>query len=264
MSKYKKVGIYADLRSSIALRAYEELTKLYKEFIDIESEGCDGVDVIIAVGGDGMMLKALHNYSMNSQIPVYGLNRGSVGFLLNEYRPQNLLHRINNSIPYRLYPLEMTACDMNGKIHNGLAINEVSLLREINQSAKIKISIDGTTRLDCLIADGILLATPAGSSAYNFAANGPIIPLHASILALTPISPFRPRRWRGALLAHNSLVRFDILEAEKRPVSAVADSLEVRDVTWVEIKENRSKPLTILFDQDHNFDERILSEQFAL
>lgn len=264
MPKYKRIGIHVDLKSEIAVRAYEELCRMYDEFIDVEAADSDEIDVILTLGGDGMMLKTLHNYCMHSHLPVYGMNRGSVGFLLNEYRPKNFLARLQEAIPHYLYPLEMTVCDIHGVMHKGLAINEVSLLREINQTAKIKISIDDKVRLECLIADGVLLATPAGSSAYNFAANGPIIPLQASILALTPISPFRPRRWRGALLAHNSKVRFDVLESSKRPVSAVADSLEIRDVKWVEVQENRSKKLTVLFDKDHDFDERILSEQFAL
>jgi len=182
---------------------------------------------------------------------------------MNDYNPDNLLKRIENGVITKLYPLEMKVKTYDNKIHTAIAINEVSLLREINQAAKIKISINDETRMDFLIADGILVATPAGSSAYNYAAYGPIIPLDAKILALTPICPFRPRRWRGALLSHKSKVRFDILENNKRPVSAVADSTEFRNVKWVEVAEKKNKVLKLLFDKKHVFEERVIKEQFA-
>ncbi len=261
MAKYNTIGIIADMNSIVALNAYKELTQRYK-LVDAMSVGKKDCDLIIAIGGDGMMLRALHRY-MHLKIPIYGMNRGSIGFLMNDYSADNLLQRIENSVASILHPLEMRAMDADGQAHKALAINEVSLLREINQAAKIKISINGQIRLEHLIADGIIVATPAGSSAYNFAAHGPIIPLGTRSLALTPICPFRPRRWRGALLSHNNKVRFDILEPEKRPVSAVADSTEVRHVQWVEVAEQKEISLPILFDHANSFEERVLHEQFS-
>ncbi len=260
MSKFKKIGCVCDFSSKIATEAYHELSKLYN-LIDANSLTHDGCDLIIALGGDGLMLKVLHRY-MESSVPIYGMNRGSFGFLLNEYNPGNLLERLEKAIEFRLYPLEMKVEAVDGKISTELAFNEVSMLRETNQSAKIKISIDGEERIAELVCDGVLISTPAGSTAYNFAANGPIIPLGSNILAMTPISPFRPRRWRGALLSHKNKVRFDIIDPLKRPVSAVADFNEVRDVLSVEVCERRDVVLKLLFDEESNIQERIIKEQF--
>ncbi|MGB5091816.1 MAG: NAD kinase [Parvibaculum sp.] len=221
----------------------------------------DEADVIVALGGDGLMLQTLHRF-MRRNIPIYGMNRGSVGFLMNEFRPDNLVERLNAAEITRIHPLRMTARTADGQQHEAIAINEVSLLRQTYQAAKICISIDGKRRMAELICDGVLLATPAGSTAYNLSAQGPIIPIDAALLALTPISPFRPRRWRGALLPHRAKVKFDILESDKRPVSAVADHTEFRDVISVHVEEDRDIVLQMMFDDGHSLDERILTEQF--
>lgn len=221
----------------------------------------DEADVIVALGGDGLMLQTLHEH-MNRRIPIYGMNRGSIGFLMNEYRDDTLKERLTAAERATIHPLRMRATLADGSRHEALAINEVSLLRETYQAAKIRISIDGKTRMEELICDGVLVATPAGSTAYNLSAQGPIVPIDAALLALTPISAFRPRRWRGALLSHRAKVRFDILEAEKRPVSAVADHTEFRRVRDVEVEEDSSIDLYMLFDPDHGLEERIITEQF--
>ncbi|HWG79008.1 MAG TPA: NAD kinase [Stellaceae bacterium] len=217
--------------------------------------------VIVALGGDGFMLETLHRH-LALNLPIFGMHRGSVGFLMNGYGPQGLRERLARAVAVRTHPLEMRARDAAGAEHTALAFNEVSLLRETRQTAKLKVTVDEVVRVEELAADGILIATPVGSTAYNFSAHGPIIPLGAGVLALTPISAFRPRRWRGALLPHTASVRFDILEGEKRPVSAVADYTEVRDVLCVEVRENREVSLTMLFDPEHNLEERVLKEQF--
>jgi NAD+ kinase len=219
-------------------------------------------DVIVALGGDGSMLEILHR-NMGRPAPVYGMNRGSVGFLLNDYDEEDLPRRVAEAVPTVIHPLQMDAWTEDGRVQSGLAINEVSLLRQTRQSAKLRIEVDGRVRMEELACDGCLLATPAGSTAYNLSAHGPIVPLDAKVLALTPISAFRPRRWRGALLPHQSRVAFEVLEADKRPVSATADGLEVRNVTRVEIHERRDVALTMLFDAGRSFDERVLAEQFA-
>jgi NAD+ kinase len=218
-------------------------------------------DAIVALGGDGFMLETLHRY-IRRQVPIYGMHRGSIGFLMNNYAADDLLERLNAATKVSLHPLRMKARTSNGKEKQALAINEVSLLRETRQAAKLRISVDGVTRLDELICDGALVSTPAGSTAYNLSAHGPIIPLGAGLLALTPISAFRPRRWRGALLPDTASVTFDVLEADKRPVSAVADYTEVRDVVSVHVVEDPKVTLTLLFDPEHNLDERIIKEQF--
>ncbi|KAB7739190.1 NAD kinase [Parvibaculum sedimenti] len=218
-------------------------------------------DVFVALGGDGLMLQTLHKH-MHRGIPIYGMNRGSVGFLMNEYKPDHLRERLEAAEIARLHPLRAHATLANGSEHQALAINEVSLLRETAQAAKIRISIDGKVRMAELSCDGVLVATPAGSTAYNLSAQGPIIPIDAALLALTPISAFRPRRWRGALLSHRAKVRFEILEADKRPVSAVADHREFRDVVDVRVEEDPSIDLLMMFDEGHSLDERILTEQF--
>lgn len=221
----------------------------------------EAADVIVALGGDGFMLETLHRY-LQRRVPIYGMHRGSVGFLMNGYAAEGLVERIARAEPVHIHPLAMTAYDESGTAHAALAINEVSLLRETRQAAKLRVTVDGVVRLDELMADGILVATPVGSTAYNLSAHGPIIPLGAGVLALTPISAFRPRRWRGALLPHEAEVRFDILEADKRPVSAVADYTEIRDVLSVVVRETREIALTMLFDPEHNLEERVLKEQF--
>jgi NAD+ kinase len=219
-------------------------------------------DIVVPLGGDGFLLETLHRF-LPQRIPIYGMHRGSVGFLMNPYEPDGLLERLGQAQPVILHPLEMLARDVNGVRHRALAFNEVSLLRETRQAAKLRIAVDGVVRLDELLADGILLATPVGSTAYNLSAHGPIVPLGAGILALTPISAFRPRRWRGALLRHEARVRIEALETDKRPVSAVADFTEARDIISVEIYENREIAMTLLFDHEANLEERVFKEQFA-
>lgn len=223
----------------------------------------DQAQVIVALGGDGFMLETLHE-NLGNERPIYGMNRGSVGFLMNEYSEDGLLERINAAERAIIHPLSMFAIDIHGQEHRAIAMNEVSLLRQTRQTAKLRISIDGKVRLGELSCDGALVATPAGSTAYNLSAHGPIIPLDAKVLALTPISAFRPRRWRGALLAHTARVTFEILEADKRPVSAVADNFEVRDVVEVNIAENRDVALHMLFDAGRSLEERMLAEQFSV
>jgi len=219
-------------------------------------------DVIVALGGDGFMLHTLRQF-VGVGKPIYGMNRGTVGFLMNEFVTDELTDRIASADQLTLHPLRMRATCQDGSVEEALAINEVSLFRETRQAATIDIRIDGVARLNGLVCDGVLLATPAGSTAYNLSAHGPIVPLGAEVLALTPISAFRPRRWRGALLPRSARVEFDVRDASKRPVSAVADSTEVRDVRHVEIVEDRNATATILFDPEHNLEERILKEQFA-
>lgn len=219
-------------------------------------------DVVIALGGDGWLLETVHNY-FRQGVPIFGMNRGSVGFLLNEFSEDGLMERIENAERTRINPLRMRAVTTSGDVHEGLAFNEVSLLRQTHQSSKLRIIIDDKVRLEELICDGILLATPAGSTAYNLSAHGPIVPLTARALALTPISAFRPRRWRGAILPHTAKVRFEVREATLRPVSASADSFEVRHICEVEIEEAPDVHATLLFDAGHGYDERVMAEQFA-
>ena len=218
-------------------------------------------DAIVALGGDGLMLQTLHRY-INDNIPIYGMNRGSVGFLMNDYREEDLRERLAAAQVTRINPLVMIASDAAGKTHKGLAINEVSLFRERYQAAKLKIAIDGKVRMEELICDGALVATPAGSTAYNLSAHGPILPITAPLLALTPISPFRPRRWRGALIPNKARITVTVLESEKRPVSAVADHFEIRHVVKVDIEKARNVELYMMFDPDHSLEERVLAEQF--
>jgi NAD+ kinase len=230
----------------------------------IERYGDSGAEaqVIVALGGDGFMLETLHD-TLSVGKPIYGMNRGSVGFLMNEYGEDSLLERIAAAERAVIHPLTMVAIDKNRKQHRALAINEVSLLRQTRQTAKLRISIDGKVRMAELVCDGAMVATPAGSTAYNLSAHGPIIPIDAKVLALTPISAFRPRRWRGALLSHTARVTFEVLEADKRPVSAVADNVEVRDVLEVHVSEDRSVSLAMMFDAGRSLEERVLAEQFS-
>ncbi len=218
-------------------------------------------DCIVALGGDGFMLQTLHRY-MQQGTPIYGMNQGTVGFLMNGFSEENLRERLRDAEVASLHPLRMRAMHDGGTEMEALAINEVSLLRQTRQAAKLRISVDGRVRLDELTCDGILLATPAGSTAYNLSAHGPILPLNAQVLALTPISAFRPRRWRGAILPRHAEVELDILDHYKRPVSATADATEVRDVVRVTIAEAPDVTLRLLYDPEHSLEERIIAEQF--
>lgn len=217
--------------------------------------------VIVALGGDGLMLETLHRF-IDRGVPIYGMNCGTVGFMMNQYQEEGLPERLAAAQQVTLHPLRMHAETVAGQEADALAINEVSLLRESRQAAKLGISIDGVRRMDELVCDGIMVATPAGSTAYNLSAHGPIVPLSAQLLALTPISVFRPRRWRGALLPSRAVVTFEVHEAAKRPVSATADFTEVRDVARVTVREDPSVDLNLLFDPEHNLEERIIKEQF--
>jgi NAD+ kinase len=222
----------------------------------------DRADVIVALGGDGFMLETLHA-AIERPVPIYGMNLGTIGFLLNMYQPDGLLERLEQAVPVPLHPLRMRVRCRNGDSEQGLGFNEVSLFRETRQAAHLRIEIDGVMRLEQLVCDGILVATTAGSTAYNLSAHGPILPVGANLLALTPISPFRPRRWRGALLPSRTQFRISVVDPAKRPVSAVADYTEIRDVVEVQIWEDRDITLTLLFDPEHNLEERILKEQFV-
>lgn len=251
---YERIAFAADT-SEPAQAALRELMSRYTPVPAAEAEA------IVALGGDGFMLRVLHR-TMHRRVPIYGMNQGTIGFLMNPYAADGLLERLARAEPATLHPLRMQAQGESGSEQEALAINEVSLLRQTRQIARIRISIDGRVRIEELGCDGVLVATPAGSSAYNLSAHGPILPLSAGALALTPISAFRPMRWRGALLPREARVRFEILDPYKRPVSAVADLTEVRDVVDVVVEEARDVSLTLLFDSDHGLAERILNEQF--
>jgi len=237
--------------------AQSALASLRQQYNDA---GPQDAEVIIALGGDGFMLQTLHAF-LGQNKPIYGMNLGSVGFLMNEYSEEQLKERLANAERAEIFPLRMHAASALSLV-DGLAFNEVSLLRQTRQATKLRILVDGKIRIHELICDGALVATPVGSTAYNLSAHGPILPIDSALLALTPISAFRPRRWHGALLPHHSKVRFEVLEAEKRPVSAVADGLEVRNITAVDVAEDRSISMVMLFDAGRNLDERILTEQF--
>ncbi len=219
-------------------------------------------EVIVALGGDGFMLETLHRYRQLNRA-IYGMNRGTVGFLMNGFEADDLPARLARAAAVVLHPLRMTATTVDGKTHDAIAFNEVSVLRQTRQAAKLKITVDGRVRIEDLVCDGALVCTAAGSTAYNLSAHGPILPMGANVMALTAISAFRPRRWRGAILPATARVRLDINEHGKRPVSAVADFTEVRDVVRVEVNEDRTVSQTILFDPEHNLEERILAEQFS-
>lgn len=225
----------------------------------------DEADVVIALGGDGFMLQTLHTMLERRQlaVPVFGMNLGTVGFLMNEWRPDALDDRLARAKSFRVTPLQMTATGVDGRVHTLPAINEVSLLRETRQTAKLEVTVNDRIVMPELACDGILAATPAGSTAYNLSAQGPILPLGSALIALTPISPFRPRRWRGAILPDKTRIGLRVLEPAKRPVSAVADQREVRDVATVAITLDRARELTLLFDPEHALDDRITMEQFA-
>ena len=219
-------------------------------------------EIIVALGGDGFMLETLHA-TLDRDVAIFGMNCGTVGFLMNGFDEEGLADRLAAAERVTLHPLRMTAATTGGEQVTALAINEISLYRQAHQAAHVSIAIDGVTRLPELICDGVLVATPAGSTAYNFSAHGPIIPLGAQLLALTPISAFRPRRWRGALLPNTATVSFEVLYPEKRPVGATADSAEVRDVLRVEVSEAPDIALSLLFDPEHNLEQRVIQEQFA-
>lgn len=254
-SPYERIAFVA----SKTPEAAEALAKLAAQYGNVAPEQSE---VIVALGGDGLMLQTLRRF-MRSGIPIYGMHRGTVGFLMNEFQPEGLKERLAAAITAVIHPLAMRATDISGKVHEHYAINEVSAFRQSYQAARLRILVDGKERLAELVADGALLATPAGSTAYNLSAQGPIIPIDAPLLALTPISPFRPRRWRGALLPDKAGVTIEVLEAEKRPVAAVADHDEVRDISKVDIRMDHSIRIKTLFDPGHSLDERILREQFG-
>jgi NAD+ kinase len=253
--RFKKIAFLA-ADAPQARRALGKLAKLHG------NAKPEVADVVVALGGDGHMLQALHRF-VSTGTPIYGMHRGSVGFLMNDYFEADLAKRLAAAEETVIRPLRMLAIDRDGKRHEGIAFNEVSLLRQRHQAAKLSLAIDGKTRLEELICDGILIATPVGSTAYNLSAHGPILPIGTPALALTPISAFRPRRWRGAILPHRARVTIDIREADKRPVAAVADHVEVRNVARVEIAEDRDKSARILFDPGHSLAERVLAEQFS-
>ena len=234
-------------------------------FKDLSKNHSDvaGIEKVIALGGDGLILHLLHEFEKNP-LPIYGVHCGTVGFLMNSFKEENFLENIEKAKVAKIHPLRMKVIDITGKEYSHLAVNEVSLLRQTSQIAKIKIEINSKERIDNLSADGVLLATSAGSTAYNRSVGGPIIPLSAEVLALTPISPFRPRNWNGALLPSGSKVKFTILDPKSRPVSATADSREVRNVSEVEIYEDQSATFSLLFDADHSLEERIIREQFKV
>ncbi|GLQ57595.1 NAD kinase [Devosia nitrariae] len=250
----RKIGFVAS-GTPDAEAAVADLRAMYGE------AGLDEAEAIVALGGDGLMLQTLHKV-MRRNVPVYGMNFGSVGFLMNNFARDDLIERLEVAQPTEIYPLSMEVIDANGHRQKALALNEVSLFRSTYQAAKLQILVDGETRLDELICDGVLLSTPAGSTAYNLSAHGPILPIGSPLLALTPISPFRPRRWRGAIVNNRAVVTFRTREADKRPVSAVADNVEFQNVLEVHVREDRASGVTLLFDPGTSLEERVLIEQF--
>jgi NAD+ kinase len=254
-SRFERIAFVAS-DTPEAMEAMQRLAERYGNARPAEA------DIIVALGGDGLMLQTLHRY-MTADKPIYGMHRGTVGFLMNEFSMTDLKARLEAAQIANIHPLAMRARDKAGKVHEHYAINEVSVFRQTYQAARLRILIDGKERLAELVADGALVATPAGSTAYNLSAQGPIIPINAPLLALTPISPFRPRRWRGALLPDKARVTIEALDAEKRPVAAVADHDEVRNVASVDIRMDHSITMRMLFDPGHSLDERILREQFG-
>jgi NAD+ kinase len=255
ISRHPRIAFVA----SPSVEAQQARTRLAEAYGDADPAQAD---IIVALGGDGLMLQTLHRF-MNSGKPIYGMHRGTVGFLMNDFREDALVERLAEAQTTLIHPLLMRVRDAAGHRHEAHAINEVSLFRQSYQAARLRIMIDGKQRLAELVADGVMVATPAGSTAYNLSAQGPIIPINAPLLALTPISPFRPRRWRGALLPDTARVEIEVLEADKRPVAAVADHDEVRAVHHVEIVMDHKIAIPMLFDPGHSLDERILREQFG-
>ncbi len=255
ISDQPKIAFVASNAPS-AIEALQRLTAMYGQCQPEQAE------VICALGGDGFMLGTLHRFG-SLGLPVFGMKLGTVGFLMNQYHADGLVQRLRAAERSVLKPLEMEALTESGMQHRFLAYNEVSLLRQTRQAALLEVTLNGQVRLDELVCDGILVATPAGSTAYNFSAMGPILPLGSAVMALTPIAPFRPRRWRGAILRADTLIKLRVLDPYKRPVSVTADSHEVRDVVEVIIREGGSQPVQLLFDPEHNLDDRILNEQFT-
>jgi len=252
--KFKTVAFIASSMPA----AMEAKRRLIARYGDAPPEKADA---IVALGGDGQMLLALRQF-LGSGTPIYGMNRGSVGFLMNDYREDQLLERLSQADVSTIHPLKMHVRDADGIEREAMAINEVSMFRETYQAAKLRLSVDDKVRMEELTCDGVLVATPAGSTAYNLSAYGPILPINAQLLALTPICPFRPRRWRGALLPDHARIRIEVLEAAKRPVSAVADNIEFRSVIEVAVAEDASLSMQMMFDDGHTLGERILTEQF--
>jgi len=243
--------------TAVAQQARDALVQRYGDVPPGQAE------LIVALGGDGFMLRTLHAYR-DLDVPVYGMKLGQVGFLMNMHQLDHLPERIERAHVASLFPLEMRVTDVAGRAHVAKAFNEVSLLRQSNQAAHLEVQLNGTVKLPSLVCDGIMVSTPAGSTAYNLSAHGPILPLDANVLALTPISPFRPRRWRGAILPHRTEVAFRVIDQGKRPVSATADFHEVRDVLTVAIRQSGNQGVRLLFDPEHNLEQRILDEQFAV
>lgn len=261
---YKNIAVIAAKNNEIAIARKDAFVKKYSlKDITSDHKNIDSIDLIIAFGGDGLMLHLLHEYEKNP-LPIYGVNCGTVGFLMNSFREENFFDVLVNAEESRLYPLRMEAIDSDNKKHSLIAINEVALSRLSSQAAKIKIEVNGQEKMACLTADGVMVATPAGSTAYNLSAGGPIIPFGSEILALTPISPFRPRNWSGALLPARSKIKFSVIEHQVRPVIATADSKEIKNVKEVTIFEDRSTSFRILFDPNHSLEERIIREQFLV
>lgn len=262
MTKYKKFGIVSD-KSEMAESTKKHLVAKYG-FQEVEDQSfLKDVDVLITVGGDGFMLQTLRNH-IEDGIPIYGINKGTVGFLMNEYSDKDLTDRVNNSRDSKIHPLKAICKCADGKIREAVAVNEISVLRTTGQAAKLQLNIDGTTHLDELVCDGVLLSTPAGSSAYNYSNGGMILPISSNLLSLTPISPFRPRRWRGALLPNKAKVEFNIHKHEKRPVKVVADNQEINGVVSVQVELDTSKTIHLLFDSGHSLEERIMREMFMV
>ncbi len=254
-TRYEKIAFVASAGAE-AQQALAQLAERYGNHSPVDA------DVVVALGGDGLMLQTLHQH-MHSGKPIYGMHRGTIGFLMNEFSIDDLRERLAAARETLIHPLLMRATDMRGVVHLHHAINEVALFRQIHQAARLRILVDGRERMPELIADGVLVATPAGSTAYNLSAQGPILPINAALLALTPISPFRPRRWRGALLPNTAVVVIEVLEGDKRPVAAVADHDEARDVRRVEVLSDRTISMRMLFDPGHSLEERIVREQFG-
>ena len=253
--KFKKIGFVSSNKPE-AIKALKSLKNLYKNVPPNEA------DVIVALGGDGTVLKSLHDFLKN-KTPIYGMNRGFVGFLMNQFAEKELLKRLSEAIPYKLYPLIIKSYDKKGNIQNGLAFNDVSMIRNSPRIAKIKVQVNNKTRIKEFLGDGCLISTPAGSSAYNLSLRGPVIPVGAQVLALTPISPYRPRRWRGALLNNDVKITLHSLDHESRPVRAEADFMEFDDLVKLEIKLDKTKFMNLLFDPGHDMEERIITEQFG-
>ncbi len=269
-NKYSNIVCFFDPNSQVALKVYSEIATAYPMIgsvlwikdHQVKLPQKDSKQLVITLGGDGMMLRALHAF-FKENVEIYGINIGSIGFLLNKYDIKNLLNKIETAIETKLYPLEVNAKTTCNNIYSAIAFNEVSLLRSTSQTAKLEIKVNGEVRLKEMYSDGVMVATAAGSSAYNSAAGGPIVPLNSNVLLMTPINPFRPRRLKSVIIPRQSIAAFKVLESEKRPVSAFADSQEMKDVLIVQVYERSDTRMTILFDQDSSLDERILKEQFT-